>query len=58
MSILASDMHLCPHAYHAWDGQKRALEPLELESQTALSTMWVLRTEFQCSGKTPRALNS
>lgn len=57
MNSLTTDVYLCPHECHAWDGQKRALEPLELESQTDLSTLWVLGAEFQCSGRTSSALN-
>lgn len=51
MGILPIDMYLGQHACHACDVQKGTVESLELELQTALSTVWVLGNEFQSSGR-------
>lgn len=49
---------LSPHVYSAWGGQKRALDALRLELQTAVwATIWVLGITPGPSARAASALN-
>lgn len=51
-------MFVCvPRVCSAPDGQKRVLDTLELESQVAVNTMWVLGIQTGSFGKVANALN-
>jgi hypothetical protein len=47
---------MCGCSAHIHGGQKRALDPQELELQN-IATMWVKRTELRTSGRAGSILN-